>query len=186
MPFDERKTFAANKEDLVVMQRQVPVIQKAQRTVDVPLLQYIDTTVDVPVTKQLEDCMSKHNEIEMDKKLRSAQFRTESKKQIVFDSEGPSNLRFGIRCKQGSRVVRCATIDYISEDGCSQTKLTCVSRRSLRAIPQERVEQRIVERNIDVPVPGACPRVNRRTYRRCAWAAVDPEKDRHGSDVGPA
>ena len=92
------------------MQRQVPVIQEAQRTVDVPLLRYIDTTVDVPVAKQHEDCMAKHNEIEMDKKLRSAQFRTESKKQIVFDSEGPSDLRFGIRCKQGSRVVRCVTL----------------------------------------------------------------------------
>ena len=33
------------------MQRQVLVIQKAQRTVDVPLLQHIDTTVDVPVAK---------------------------------------------------------------------------------------------------------------------------------------
>ena len=54
--------------------------------------------------------MTKHNEIEMDKKLRSAQFRTESKKQIVFDSEGPSDLRFGIRCKQGRRVVRCVTL----------------------------------------------------------------------------
>ena len=62
MTFDERKTFAATKEDLeenivyipVVMQRQVLVIQKAQRTVDVPLLQYIDTTVDVPVTKALQ------------------------------------------------------------------------------------------------------------------------------------
>ena len=48
MSFDERKTFAASKEDLeqniadvpVVMQRQVLVIQKAQRTVDIPLLQY--------------------------------------------------------------------------------------------------------------------------------------------------
>ena len=51
--------FAATKEDLeqntvdilVVMQLQVLVIQKAQRTVDVPLLQHIDTTVDVPVAK---------------------------------------------------------------------------------------------------------------------------------------
>ena len=34
------------------MQRQVLVIQKAPRTVDIPLLQYIDTTVDVPVAKQ--------------------------------------------------------------------------------------------------------------------------------------
>ena len=99
MPFDEWKTVAATKKDLeqntadlpAVMQRQVPVIQKAQRTVDVPLLQDIDTTVDVPVAKQHEDCMTKHNEIEMDKKLRSAQ----SKKQIVFDSEGPSDLRSG-------------------------------------------------------------------------------------------
>ena len=52
-----------------MMQRQVLGTQKAQRTVDVPLLQYIDTTVDVPVAKQHEDCMTKHNEIEMDKKL---------------------------------------------------------------------------------------------------------------------
>ena len=94
---------------------------------DVPLVQYIDTTVDVPVAKQHEDCMTQQNEIEMDKKLRSAQIRTESKKQTVFDSEGPSNLRFGIRCMQGSRVVHCVTIDYTSEGGCSQTKLTLVS-----------------------------------------------------------
>ena len=81
-----------------------------------------------------------------------------------------------------SREPRCALcdIDCISEDGCSQTKLTLVSWKSLRAFPQERVEQRTVERNVDVPVPGACPRVNRRTDRRCACAAVDPQ-----SDVGP-
>ena len=153
----------------VVMQRQVPVIQKAQRTVDVPLLQYVGTAVDVPVAKQHENCMTKHNEIEMDKKLSSAQFRTESKKQIVFDSEGRSDL---------------CDIDCISEDGCSQTKLSFVSSRSLRAIPQERVEQRIVERNIDVPVPGACLRVNRRTDRRCACATVDSGRDGRSDEVG--
>ena len=62
MSFDERKTFAATKEGLeqnttdilVVMQRHVLFIQKAQRTVDVPLLQYSDTTVDVPVAKTLQ------------------------------------------------------------------------------------------------------------------------------------
>ena len=60
MSFDEQKTSTVTKEDLeqnstdilAAMQRQVLVIQKAQRTVDVPLLQYIDTTVDVPVAKQ--------------------------------------------------------------------------------------------------------------------------------------
>ena len=131
-----RKTFAATKEDLeqntadlpVVMQRQVPVFQKAQRRVDVPLLQCIDTTVDVSVAKQHEDCMTKHNEIEMDKKLRTAQFRSESKKQIVFDSEGPSDLRFEIRCKQGSRVVRCATLTASAK--------TVVRRRSSRLFPR--------------------------------------------------
>ena len=84
MSFNERKTFAATKEDReqnttdipVVMQRQVLVIQKEPRTVDVPLLQYIDTTVDVPVAKarqkQHEDCITKYNEIKIDEKLRSA------------------------------------------------------------------------------------------------------------------
>ena len=73
MSFDERKTFAATKEDL---EQNTTDIQKAPRTVDVPLLQYIDTTVDVPVDKapqkQHEDCITKHNEIKMNKKLRSA------------------------------------------------------------------------------------------------------------------
>ena len=60
MSFDERKNFAAPKEDLeqnivdipVSVQRQVLVIQKAQRTADVPLLRYSDTTVDVQVAKR--------------------------------------------------------------------------------------------------------------------------------------
>merc|ERR1712083_199712 len=36
----------------VVKQRQVPSIQKVQRTVEVPQVQYIDRVVDVPVVKQ--------------------------------------------------------------------------------------------------------------------------------------
>ena len=78
MSLDERKTFAATKEDLeqnttnipVVMQRQVLVIQKAQRTVNVLLVQYIDRFF-VPVAKQHEGCMTKYNETKMDKNLRS-------------------------------------------------------------------------------------------------------------------
>ena len=116
--------------------------------------------------KQHEDCTTKYNEIEMDKKLRSAHFRTENKKQIVFDSESPSDL-LAFRNSLQAGEPRCALchIDCTSEDGCSQTKLTFISWRPLRAIPQERVEQRTLERNIDVPVPGACPRLNRRTDR---------------------
>ena len=47
MRSDERKIFATTKEDLE--QRQVLVIQRVQRTVDVPLVQCIDTIVGVPV-----------------------------------------------------------------------------------------------------------------------------------------
>ena len=51
MRFDEQEISATTKEDLrqvtadvpVVMQRQVPVIQRVQKTVGVPLVQYIDT-----------------------------------------------------------------------------------------------------------------------------------------------
>ena len=51
MRFDEQKIFATTNEDLrqvtadfpVVMQRQVLVIQRVQRTVDILLVQYIDT-----------------------------------------------------------------------------------------------------------------------------------------------
>ena len=67
------------------------VIQKAQRTVDVPVAK------DAEKTPQHEDCMTKYNEIQMDKKLRSAQLRTENKKQNVFDNESRSDLRFRIR-----------------------------------------------------------------------------------------
>ena len=57
------------------------MIQKAPRTADVPLLQYSDTTVDVAGAKDAEktpqkkheDCMTKYNGIQMDKKLRSAE-----------------------------------------------------------------------------------------------------------------
>ena len=109
MSFGEWKSFAATNEDLeqnitdipVVMQRQVLVIQNAQRTVDVPLLQYIDTTVDVPVAKdaektpqkQHEDCITKYNEIQMDKKLHSAQLRTENNK-----SRLSSTMKVGATC----------------------------------------------------------------------------------------
>ena len=158
------------------MQRQVPEIQKAQKTEDVPLLQYIGTTVDVPVAKQHGDCMTKHNDIEMDKKLRSAQFRTESKKQIVFDSEGPSDLRFGIRCKQGSRVVRCATLTTSAK--------TVVRRRSSRLFLGGYSHRSASSSAIDVLVPGASPRLNRRTDRRCACATVDSGRDRRSDEVG--
>ena len=51
MRFDEQEIFATTKEDPrqvisdvpVVMQRQVPVIQRVQRTMDIPLVQYNDT-----------------------------------------------------------------------------------------------------------------------------------------------
>ena len=160
------------------MHRQVPVIQKAQRTVDVPLLQHIDTTVDVSVAKQHKDCMTKHDEIERDNKLRSAQFRTESKKQIVFDSEGPSDMRFGIRCKQGSRVVRCVTLTTPAGRLFADEAHVCflevpqrhstgagrahrgAQHRPMKLAPHERViSKRITDRLVDVPGCEAAPSI---------------------------
>ena len=88
------------------------MIQKAPRTADIPWLQYSDTTVDVPVAKdaektpqrQHEDCMTKHNEIQMDKNLRSAKLRTENKKQKVFYSESRSDSSFTVQ--QDTEVIR--------------------------------------------------------------------------------
>ena len=117
--------------------------------------------------------MTKHNETRKDKKLRSAKFRT----------EGPSDLRFGIRCKQGSRVVRCVTLTTPAG------RLFADEARLFLGGPSEPVHKN----GLSSPpwsakstflCQGACPRVNRRTDRRCACAAVDPERDRPGSDVG--
>ena len=85
MSFDEQKTFAGTKENLeqnttgipVVMQRQVLVIQKAQRTVG-----HCFSTLTRPSMSQLprhhskqhEDCMTKYKEIKMHRKLGSACF----------------------------------------------------------------------------------------------------------------
>merc|ERR1719273_2819188 len=38
----------------VVVQRQVPMVQKAQKTVEVPQVQYIDKVVDVPVVRVVD------------------------------------------------------------------------------------------------------------------------------------
>ena len=111
-----RATFSQTRR---VMQRQVLVIQKAQRTADVPLLQYSDTTVDVPVAKdaektpqkQHEDCMTKYNEMKMDMKPSSAKLRTENKKQPVFNNQGRRDLRFTTRYKKGNRVMRCVILN---------------------------------------------------------------------------
>ena len=87
------------------MQRKVRVIQKAPRTADVPLLQFSATTVEFPVAKdakkapqkQHEDYVTKYNEIQKDKKLQSANLRTKSKKQDVFDSESRSDSSFTVQ-----------------------------------------------------------------------------------------
>ena len=41
--------------------------------------------------------MTKYNEIQMNKKPRSAYLRTENKRQNVFDNDGRSNLRFTVQ-----------------------------------------------------------------------------------------
>ena len=81
------------------------MIGKAPRTANVPLLQYSDTTVDVPVAKdaektpqkQHEHCMTKYNEIQMDKRCVQYKLSTEKKEQNVFDSESRSDSSFTVQ-----------------------------------------------------------------------------------------
>ena len=47
MPFRDKHTVDV----MVVMQRQAPLVQKAQKTVDVPQIRFFDT-IDVPVVLQ--------------------------------------------------------------------------------------------------------------------------------------
>ena len=82
------------------MQGQVLVVQKAPRTVDIPLL----GTLTRPSMSQLRRTQRRHhrdstkqNEIQMDKKLRSAKLRIKNKKQNVFDSESRSDLSFTVQ-----------------------------------------------------------------------------------------
>ena len=160
------------------------MIQRVQRTVDVPLVQYIDTIVGVPAAKQHEV----HDKVQRNRDGQEAAFCPDQDREQEADCLRQwESERLAFRKSLQAGEPRCALCDndYISEDGCSQTKPMFVSWRSLRAIPQERVEQRTVEHNIDVPVPGACPRVNRRTDRRCACAAVDSERDRRSDEVVP-
>ena len=46
---------------------------------------------------QHEHCMTKYNEIQMDKKLHSAKLETENEVQNVFDSESRSDLSFTVQ-----------------------------------------------------------------------------------------
>ena len=46
---------------------------------------------------QHEDCITKYNEIQMDKKLHSAQLTTENEEQSVFDSESRSDKSFTVQ-----------------------------------------------------------------------------------------
>ena len=92
--------------------------------------------------------------------MRSAQLRTVNKKQTVFDSEGRSDLRFGIRHKKGSRGMRCVTLSVPAK--------TVVRGRSSRLFPG-----------------GAYPRVSRRTDRRCAHATFDSGRNRRSDEAGP-
>ena len=55
--------------------------------------------------EQHEDCMTKYNEIQMDKKLRQHSCKTENKKQNVFDSESRRDLNFTVQPKEERRSI---------------------------------------------------------------------------------
>ena len=77
------------------------------------------------------------------------------------------------RIQEGEPRYTLYNIDYTSEDGCSQTKLTC----------QEHVPERIVEKimNVLVPLPFLDESTNRSSS---ASATVDFGRDRRSDQSG--
>ena len=174
MSFDERKTFAATREDLeqntadvlVVTQRQVLVIQKHRER----WMSHCFSTLTRPSTSQLrrrrrastikaprKTARGLHDEVRRNQDGQEAAFCP------VQDRELSSTVKVRATCVSEYAASREAALD----------EAHVCSVEALRAIPQERVEQRTVARSIDVPVPGACPRANRRTDHRCASATAD-------------
>ena len=164
-----KKDLEQNTTDIpVVRQRQVLAIQKAPRTADIPLLQYIDT-IDVPVAKQrrkdtTETARRLHDKVQrnpdgQEDVSAEAQDQDQTKKQndtevIHREVKGGTKTKCYLKenqsefsetrrgkdlVKKHSEFLQC-NVDCTSEDGCSQTKLTC----------QEHVPERIVEQIIEV------------------------------------
>ena len=59
-----------------------------------PSMFQLRSNAEKTLQEQHEDCMTKYNEIQMNKKMRSAYLMTENKKQNVFDSESRSDSSF--------------------------------------------------------------------------------------------
>ena len=59
-----------------------------------PSMSQLRSNAEKTPQEQHEDCMTKYNEIQMNKKMRSAYLMTENKKQKVFDSQSRSDSSF--------------------------------------------------------------------------------------------
>ena len=84
-------------------------------TVTTPSMSQLRSNAKKTPQRQHEDCMTKHNEIQMDKKLHSAKLRTENKKQNVFDSE----------CRSDSSFTVQKDTEVIHREVKARTKINC-------------------------------------------------------------
>ena len=152
-PWQQSRRISNTTDILFATQRQVLVIKKASRKVDIPLLQYSDTAVDFPVAKQRreDNCMTKYNEIQMDNDSESRSdlsFTVQQDSEVIHrevkggtkincdpkdnQSEFSETPRLKDLVKKHSERIQeegeprytLCNIDYTSEDGCPQTKLT--------------------------------------------------------------
>ena len=127
-----------------------------------PSMSQLQNNAEKKPQRQHEDCMTKYNDIEMDKKMRQHKLRTENKKEndtavINREVKGRTKTKCYLKESQSESsetrrrkdlVKEHSEFDSVtfyctSENGCSQTKLTC----------QEHVPERIVEQIIEVQVP---------------------------------
>lgn len=79
--------------------------------------------------KVSDECVAVYNEIKMKKTKRYVTFKIENKKEIVVDADGPVSETFDDFVKalpEAEPRYALIDIDYMSEDGRPQSKLTFV------------------------------------------------------------
>ena len=121
----------------VVLQRQVPVIRKVQKTVGVPQVQCVDEIIDVPVVMQRQILTSQS--VQQTVELSQVQLleRVEDVP-VVMQRQAPQE-RIQERIVEETDVPVSRVTEKIIE--------------GMKPIPQEHVRKYTVEQTVDVPVP---------------------------------
>ena len=136
----------------------------------------LQSNVEKTPQRQNEVCMTKYNEIQMDKKLRQHKLRTENKKQ--------NDTEVIHREVRGGTKTKCYLKENQSEFSETRRRKDLVKKHSEFDSVTLTAPAKTMFAD-EAHVPGACPRANRRTDHRGASAAADFGQDRRRDETGP-